>query len=206
MDRNSSEAARGHRRSRERRQVRAPAKKSIDDAARRGSQGSRAMAAAWWNAEEANASGRGSTRATRPRWRSTTASSAWFRTTLRHITFSSTRTRRSGIIDKALEHGEAYARLSPAIPHAAHMWGHDLRRVGRVDDAIHEFLKADTLERAYYAAEKLRPCPRLAPRAQSPTCSATCYEYKGQMRARGEEDARVRRARRRGRVRGLQPP
>ena len=27
-----------------------------------------------------------------------------------------------GRIDEALEHGEAFARLSPSIPHAAHMW------------------------------------------------------------------------------------
>ena len=40
-----------------------------------------------------------------------------------------------GRIDRALEHGDDYARLSPAIPHASHMWGHDLRRVGRVDEA-----------------------------------------------------------------------
>jgi hypothetical protein len=46
----------------------------------------------------------------------------------------------AGLAERALEHGEAYARQSPAIPHAAHMWGHDLRRVGRIDEAITQFM------------------------------------------------------------------
>ncbi|HEU4530491.1 MAG TPA: hypothetical protein VFR59_04865, partial [Steroidobacteraceae bacterium] len=60
-------------------------------------------------------------------------------------------------IDSALVHGEAYAGLSPAIPHAHHMWAHDLRRVGRIDEAIAAFKRTDELERAYYAAEGISP-------------------------------------------------
>lgn len=58
-------------------------------------------------------------------------------------------------IDEALKHGEAYARLAPAIPHAHHMYGHDLRRVGRIEEAIDRFRKADDLEQAYYRTEKI---------------------------------------------------
>ena len=86
-----------------------------------------------------------------------------------------------GRIDKALEHGEAFARLAPSIPHAAHMWGHDLRRVGRVDDAIAQFKKADALERAYYEAEKLDPSLDWH-HGHNLDLLALCYQYKGQMK------------------------
>src|SRR5262249_43993039 len=56
---------------------------------------------------------------------------------------------------EAVEHGEAYVRQAWSVPHAHHMYGHDLRRVGRIDDAIARFSKADELENAYYAAEKI---------------------------------------------------
>jgi tetratricopeptide (TPR) repeat protein len=52
----------------------------------------------------------------------------------------------AGQVEKALEHGAAYARLAPKIPHARHMYGHDLRRVGRVNEAIAEFKAAYDLE------------------------------------------------------------
>jgi tetratricopeptide (TPR) repeat protein len=86
-----------------------------------------------------------------------------------------------GRIDKALEHGEAYARLAPSIPHAAHMWGHDLRRAGRVDEAIVQFLKADALERAYYRTEKINPAFDWH-HGHNLDLLSTCYEHKGQMR------------------------
>ncbi len=62
-----------------------------------------------------------------------------------------------GQIDQALKHGEAYARLAPAVPHAHHMYGHDLRRVGRIEDAIARFTRAGELENAYYRAERIPP-------------------------------------------------
>lgn len=86
-----------------------------------------------------------------------------------------------GQIDKALEHGAQYARLAPAVPHAAHMWGHDLRRVGRVDDAIQQFKKTDTLERAYYAREKMEPGLDWH-HGHNLDLLATCYQHKGQMK------------------------
>jgi len=62
-----------------------------------------------------------------------------------------------GMTDSALVHGERYARLVPAISHAQHMWAHDLMRVGRLHDAIRLFERADSIERAYYAAEQIDP-------------------------------------------------
>ena len=132
------------------------------------------------NAEESNASGRGQ--------RGTAGSVAFYEGALQlepnqssahHFLIHSYET--IGRIDKALEHGEAYARLAPSIPHAAHMWGHDLRRVGRVDDAIAQFLKANSLEREYYAAESLDPSLDWH-HGHNLDLLATCYEYKGQMK------------------------
>jgi tetratricopeptide (TPR) repeat protein len=132
------------------------------------------------NAEEGNASGRGQ--------RGTAGSVAFYEAALRlvpdhasahHYLIHTYET--IGRVDKALEHGEAYARLAPAIPHAAHMWGHDLRRVGRVDEAIVEFQKADSLERAYYAAEKIDPGLDWH-HGHNLDLLASCYQHKGQMK------------------------
>ena len=60
-----------------------------------------------------------------------------------------------GDMECALRHGKEYARQAFAIPHARHMYGHDLRRVGRIEEAIEEFTRADQLERAYYDGEKI---------------------------------------------------
>ena len=62
-----------------------------------------------------------------------------------------------GRIDDALAHGKIYASLAPAMPHARHMYGHDLRRVGRTREAIREFLATDALETAYYRLENIEP-------------------------------------------------
>jgi len=86
-----------------------------------------------------------------------------------------------GQIDKALEHGAAYARLAPAIPHAHHMWGHDLRRVGRLDEAIAVFKKTDALEKAYYAAEDI-PAEYDWHHLHNLDLLATAYQHKGSMR------------------------
>ena len=85
-----------------------------------------------------------------------------------------------GLIDRALEHGEVFARESPSIPHAAHMWAHDLRRVGRIDDAITQFKKTDSLERAYYQAESIDPSMDWH-HGHNLDLLATCYQHKGQM-------------------------
>jgi tetratricopeptide (TPR) repeat protein len=132
------------------------------------------------NAEEANASGRGQ--------RGRASSVAFYQAVLaivpdhataHHYLVHSYET--IGRIDKALEHGGHYARLAPAIPHASHMWGHNLRRVGRVDDAIVQFKNTDQLERAYYADEKLDPGLDWH-HAHNLDLLASCYQHKGQMK------------------------
>ncbi len=132
------------------------------------------------NAEESNASGRGQ--------RGGAASIAFYDQVLRLVPDHATAHHylvhsyeTIGRVDRALEHGEVYARLSPSIPHAAHMWGHDLRRVGRVDEAIAQFKKADSLERAYYAAERIDPGFDWH-HAHNLDLLASCYEHKGQMK------------------------
>lgn len=132
------------------------------------------------NAEEANASGRGQ--------RGGAASIAFYQAVLRLVPDHATAHHylvhsyeTIGSIDRALVYGEVYARLAPAIPHAAHMWGHDLRRVGRVDDAIAQFLKTDSLERAYYATERIDPALDWH-HGHNLDLLASCYEHKGQMK------------------------
>jgi tetratricopeptide (TPR) repeat protein len=53
----------------------------------------------------------------------------------------------------AVEHGAVLSALAPSVPHARHMHGHNLMRVGRVADAVREFAAADSLERAYFERE-----------------------------------------------------
>ena len=62
-----------------------------------------------------------------------------------------------GRIDDALRHGKIYASMAFAMPHARHMYAHDLRRLGRTSEAIAEFLAADDLEMTYYQSEKIAP-------------------------------------------------
>ena len=88
-------------------------------------------------------------------------------------------------ISEALKHGEAYARLAPAIPHAHHMYGHDLRRVGRVADAIAEFRRADDLERAYYKSENI-PAEYDWHHEHNLDLLSTSYQHEGQMKAAEE--------------------
>ena len=56
---------------------------------------------------------------------------------------------------EALDHSAAYARHAAQVPHARHMYGHNLRRAGRIHDAIVEFEAADRLHREYIAREKI---------------------------------------------------
>jgi tetratricopeptide (TPR) repeat protein len=132
------------------------------------------------NAEEPTAAGRGQ--------RGGVASTAFYQEALRvmpdngaahhYLTHSYENLNQ---IAAALEHGEVYARLAADIPHAHHMWGHDLRRVGRLDEAIAAFTRTDELEKAYYAAEKI-PAELDWHHVHNLDLLATSHEHKGQMR------------------------
>jgi tetratricopeptide (TPR) repeat protein len=132
------------------------------------------------NAEEPTAAGRGQ--------RGGVASTAFYQEALRaapdngaahhYLTHSYENLNQ---ISSALEHGEVYARIAAAIPHAHHMWGHDLRRVGRLDEAIAAFNRTNDLENAYYAAEKI-PAELDWHHVHNLDLLATSYEHKGQMR------------------------
>jgi tetratricopeptide (TPR) repeat protein len=132
------------------------------------------------NSEEPTAAGRGQ--------RGSVASTAFYLEALRvapdnaaahHYLIHSYET--FGKIDRALEHGEAYARLAPAIAHAHHMWGHDLRRVGRIDDAIAAFSRTNDLENSYYAQEQISVALDWH-HVHNLDLLATSHEHKGQMR------------------------
>jgi tetratricopeptide (TPR) repeat protein len=132
------------------------------------------------NAEEPTAAGRGQ--------RGGAASVAFYQQALRidpdhfpahHYLIHSYET--IGRIAEALHHGETYARLAPAIPHAHHMWGHDLRRVGRVADAIEAFKKAYDLEKDYHRREGLDPGLDWH-HPHNLDLLATCYQHQGRVR------------------------
>jgi tetratricopeptide (TPR) repeat protein len=132
------------------------------------------------NAEEPTAAGRGQ--------RGGVASTAFYQEALRlapdngaahhYLTHSYENLNQ---IDRALEHGEVYARVAASIPHAHHMWGHDLRRVGRLDEAIAAFSRTNDLENAYYAAENI-PSELDWHHVHNLDLLATAHEHKGQMR------------------------
>jgi len=86
----------------------------------------------------------------------------------------------SGRIQEALTSGATYARMAPGVPHARHMLGHNLRRVGRIDEAIAEFRAAEALESAYFAAEKI-PVEYDWHYHHNLDLLATSYQYVGQM-------------------------
>jgi tetratricopeptide (TPR) repeat protein len=56
---------------------------------------------------------------------------------------------------EAADHAAAYAASASSVPHAIHMHGHELRRLGRVHEAIARFEAADKLERDYFARERI---------------------------------------------------
>ena len=57
--------------------------------------------------------------------------------------------------DEAEKHGQRYAELASGIPHAHHMWGHDLRLIGKIGPAIEQFAIASQLEKDWYQADGL---------------------------------------------------
>jgi tetratricopeptide (TPR) repeat protein len=60
-----------------------------------------------------------------------------------------------GRFDEALKHGQVYSAAAPQVPHALHMYGHDLMKTGQMDKAIEIFGRARKLEHTYYDDEKI---------------------------------------------------
>ena len=60
-----------------------------------------------------------------------------------------------GMPEEAVKHGEIYARVTPNIAHAQHMYGHDLQKVNRNSEAVIQFQKAQQIEEAYYREEHI---------------------------------------------------
>src|SRR5215469_15156288 len=58
-----------------------------------------------------------------------------------------------GMPEEAVKHGEVYARVTPNIAHAQHMYGHDLLHVNRNAEAVVQFRKAQQIEETYYREE-----------------------------------------------------
>jgi tetratricopeptide (TPR) repeat protein len=86
----------------------------------------------------------------------------------------------TGRIAPALAEGATYAKMAPAVPHARHMHGHNLRRAGRVGEAIAEFRAADALATEYFRAESV-PVEYDWHYQHNLDLLATSYQYIGQM-------------------------
>jgi tetratricopeptide (TPR) repeat protein len=132
------------------------------------------------NAEEPRPSGRGQ--------RGEAASIAFYESALKRVPdhFAAhhylTHTYETiGRADRALVHGKAFARLAPAVPHAQHMYGHDLRRIGRIAEAIKQFEKTRQLEEAYFKAENIPPEMDWH-YGHNLSLLATSYQYEGRLK------------------------
>jgi tetratricopeptide (TPR) repeat protein len=86
----------------------------------------------------------------------------------------------TGRTTQALAEGATYAKMAPGVPHARHMHGHDLRRAGRVADAIVEFEAADALETAYLTRERV-PIEYDWHYQHNLDLLAAAYQYAGRM-------------------------
>ena len=87
----------------------------------------------------------------------------------------------SGRMKQAEAAAAAYASANPAVPHAVHMHGHELRRLGRISEAIARFETADKLQRDYMAREKIGPEFDWH-HAHNLDLLAASYQYTGQMK------------------------
>lgn len=85
--------------------------------------------------------------------------------------------RTKEAVDAALR----YSSLAPEVPHARHMYGHGLRRSGRVVEAIAQFEAADKIQRSYFVKEKIAPELDWH-HAHNLELLAASYQYIGQMR------------------------
>ena len=86
-----------------------------------------------------------------------------------------------GRMNEAVDAAASYASQAAGIPHARHMHGHELRRTGRIMEAIAQFEAADKLQREYLAKEKIAPDLDWH-HAHNLDLLAASYQYIGQMR------------------------
>jgi tetratricopeptide (TPR) repeat protein len=87
----------------------------------------------------------------------------------------------AGRIKEAESSASAYASANPGVPHAVHMHGHELRRLGRINEAIARFEAADKLQRDYMAREKIA-AELDWHHAHNLDLLAASYQYTGQMK------------------------
>lgn len=87
----------------------------------------------------------------------------------------------SGRMKEAADQAAAFAAQASSVPHAVHMHGHELRRLGRINEAIARFEAADKLERDYLAREKIA-AEYDWHHAHNLDLLAASYQYTGQMR------------------------
>jgi tetratricopeptide (TPR) repeat protein len=87
----------------------------------------------------------------------------------------------NGLLQDAIPHAKAYAELAPDVPHAQHMYGHVLRHIGRMDQAIAQFLKTDDIEQSFFRKERIPPWYDWH-YAHNLDLLASSYQYLGQMK------------------------
>ena len=87
----------------------------------------------------------------------------------------------NGRMKEAVEAAASYAAQASSVPHARHMHGHELRRTGRISEAIAQFEAADKLQRDYLAKEKIA-AEFDWHHAHNLDLLAASYQYIGQMR------------------------
>ncbi len=87
----------------------------------------------------------------------------------------------NGRMKEAVDAAASYASQASGVPHARHMHGHELRRTGRITEAIAQFEAADKLQRDYLAKEKIA-AEFDWHHAHNLDLLAASYQYIGQMR------------------------
>jgi len=86
----------------------------------------------------------------------------------------------AGRTKDALTQGAIYAQMAPQVPHARHMYGHELRRSGKIGEAIAEFETADRFEVEYMEREHV-PAALDWHYQHNLDLLATSYQYVGRM-------------------------
>ncbi|HWI17634.1 MAG TPA: hypothetical protein VNT81_07805 [Vicinamibacterales bacterium] len=87
----------------------------------------------------------------------------------------------AGRMKEAATAAGSYAGANAGVPHAVHMHGHELRRLGRIQEAIARFETADKLQRDYMAREKIA-AEFDWHHAHNLDLLAASYQYVGQMK------------------------